>query len=67
MDQLRSFFCQIGFTVGKELFEAISRFCPIFFEKWDFRQVEACVPKLGIDSGSVLQCCLRLIVIALTH
>ena len=44
----------LGTNFGKELLEAISRFRPVFFEKRDLRHVEACVPKLGIDSGSVL-------------
>jgi hypothetical protein len=54
LDQLRSFFRQIGFTAGKKLLEAIPRFRPIFPKKRDFRQIEARVPELGIDSGCVL-------------
>jgi hypothetical protein len=51
LDQLRSFFCQIGPASGKQLLEAFPRLRPIFFEERNLRQVEARIPKLRIDPG----------------
>ena len=67
LDQLRSFFCQIGFATGEQLFEALPRLPPVFFEKRDLRQVKARIPKLWIDLGGFLKRGFRLIVVALSH
>ena len=67
LNKLRSFACQIGATAGKQLLKTIPSLRPILLEKWDFRKVEARIPKLGIDPGRFEQCCFPFVVVTLPH
>ena len=49
------------------MLEAFSGLWPIFFEKWDLRQVKPRIPKLRIDPCRVGQCGFSLIIVALPH
>ena len=67
LNELRRFTRQIRLAARKELFKPLARFRPIFFEKRNFRQVEARIPELRIDPSRLEQGCLRFVVDALPH
>ena len=67
LDQLGSFLRQIGLTCGEQLLKALPCLGPIFFQKWDLREIEARIPKLRVDPRRFSQCSFGLVIVALPH
>ena len=67
LNELRRFACQIGLAARDEFPKALARFCPVFFEERNFRQVKARIPKLRIDSLGFQQGYFCLIIDTLAH